>query len=154
MMLFIIRSSALTYCLVGWFPGLWDFTESYFTNASDVDFPPASRAVAVKNGMPQRIPPPESRHEIVRLGLRLLHDSHVNFVLSTLSCARRYVINKVTCYQPSLLMAYHLYDCTIAQSSVIAHPSTDLRLLQVRGVSYETSQLLAKAIRQDEPKRG
>ncbi len=47
--------------------GLWDFTEAYLSNASDAAYPPASRALAAKNGAAQRIPPPAKRDEIVRL---------------------------------------------------------------------------------------
>ena len=47
--------------------GIWDFMESYINNASEADYPPALRALAVKNELTQRIPPPEDRGQGVRL---------------------------------------------------------------------------------------
>ena len=54
-------------CLYG-VSGLWDFTEAYFNNASAAAYPPASRALAMKNGVLQRIPPPAERDQMVRSG--------------------------------------------------------------------------------------
>ena len=45
-------------------PGLWDFTEAYLANATAANYPPAARALALKNGVPYRIPPPQQRHQL------------------------------------------------------------------------------------------
>ncbi len=57
-------------------PGLWDFAEAYLENASNAAYPPASRAVAAKNGVAQRIPPPAKRDEMVCLGTCLSDLTH------------------------------------------------------------------------------
>jgi len=57
--------------------GLWDFTEAYFRNASEASYPLAVRELAIKNGIAQRIPPPQARNRMVRLGL-WVHDAKVS----------------------------------------------------------------------------
>ena len=46
--------------------GLWDFTAAYLKDASENSYPPASRALAEKNGVSERIPPPQDRGQGVR----------------------------------------------------------------------------------------